>query len=206
MAALLGGTLSAPLVAGMLSGCQPSGSADWTPQTLTARQNDLVTALSELIIPATDTPGAEAAQVNRFIDLMLTDWYPDDAVARFQAGLDRVDGRARQAFEVPFLDGTTEQQTQLLAALAEEARRANEADANEGDYEAEAGGGMYDATDAIHPSFFPMLKEMTMVGYYNSEVGQNQELAYRMVPGRYDGCVPVEEVYPHLGASSRQSA
>jgi len=206
MAALLGGTLSAPLVAGMLSGCQPSGRADWTPQTLTAHQDDLVTALSELIIPATDTPGAEAAQVNRFIDLMLTDWYPDDATARFLAGLDRVDPRARQAFDAPFLEGTTEQRTQLLTALADESRRAREAASNEDDYEAEAGGGIYDETDAIHPSFFPMLKELTMVGYYNSEIGQNQELAYRTVPGRYDGCVPVEDVYPHLGASSGQRA
>lgn len=199
MAALLGGTLSAPLVAGMLSGCQPSSSSDWTPQTLTAHQSELVIALSELIIPATDTPGAKAAQVNRFIDLMLTDWYPSKAVTRFQAGLDRVDPRAQEAFGTSFLEGSTEQRTQLLATLADESQQANDAASND-DYEAEAGGGMYDE-NTIPPSFFPMLKEMTMVGYYNSEIGQNQELAYRMVPGRYDGCVPVEDVYPHLDAS-----
>jgi hypothetical protein len=200
MAALLGGTMSAPLVAGMLSGCQPSGGSDWAPQTLTAHQNELVIALSELIIPATDTPGAKAAQVNRFIDLMLTDWYPSGAVARFRAGLDRVDPRAQEAFGAAFLDGSPEQRTQLLATLADESQQVNEAGSND-DYEAEAGGGTYDE-NAIHPSFFPMLKEMTMVGYYNSEIGQNQELTYRMVPGRYDGCVPVEDVYPHLDASS----
>ena len=183
MAALLGGTLSAPLVAGVLSGCQPERGA-WSPQTLTAHQDELVIRLSEMIIPATDTPGAEAAQVNRFVDLMLTDWYPEEAVTRFQKNLDAVDARARDAHGTAFLDCTPDAQTKLLAALAQEAKQA----------------------DTEHTPFFSMLKELTVVGYYTSEIGQNQELEYRMVPGRYDGCVPVEEVYPHLNASAASTA
>lgn len=207
MAALLGGTLSAPIVAGMLSGCQPSDRADWTPQTLTAHQNELVIELSERIIPATDTPGAKAAQVNRFIDLMLTDWYPEDAANHFLGELDTVDSRAEQLFGGAFLEGTTDQQTDLVAALAEEARKIDEARAREPEYEAESSGGVYEEdAENTHPPFFSMLKELTMVGYYNSEIGQNQELNYRIVPGRYEGCIPVEEVYPHLDASSAQSA
>src|SRR5688572_8013352 len=45
----------------------------WTPRVLSARQNDAVVALTELIIPQTDTPGASAARVNRFIDTVLHD-------------------------------------------------------------------------------------------------------------------------------------
>ena len=41
---------------------------EWTPAVFTARQNEAVIALTELIIPATDTPGAKATLVNRFID------------------------------------------------------------------------------------------------------------------------------------------
>ncbi|NBB73061.1 MAG: gluconate 2-dehydrogenase subunit 3 family protein [Bacteroidetes bacterium] len=200
MAALLGGTLSAPLVAGMLSGCRPSDHADWTPQTLTAHQNELVITLSEHIIPATDTPGAKAAQVNRFIDLMLTDWYPDDAATHFLSELDTVDPRARQLFGTPFLEGTAEQQTNLLTAFADAARQAEESASGGGAYGNAATG------DDAPPPFFSMLKEMTMVGYYNSEIGQNQELNYRIVPGRYDGCVPVEDVYPHLDEAAAESA
>ena len=46
---------------------------DWTPTVLTARQNEAVIVLTELIIPATDTPGAKATLVNRFIDGVLAD-------------------------------------------------------------------------------------------------------------------------------------
>ena len=51
----------------------PRGCQDWTPRVLTARQNDAVVVLTELIIPETDTPGAKAALVNRFIDSVLSD-------------------------------------------------------------------------------------------------------------------------------------
>ena len=68
---------------------------DWTPRTLTAPQNDLVVALTELIIPETDTPGAKAARVNRFVDQVLTD-APPPVRAAFMRGLGWIDSRSRE--------------------------------------------------------------------------------------------------------------
>ena len=51
----------------------PSGrETPWTPKFFSVHQNETVTALAELIIPQTETPGAKAAKVNEFIDLILT--------------------------------------------------------------------------------------------------------------------------------------
>ena len=173
----MGGTLSAPLVAGVLNGCQPGPSAEsWTPATLSAEQSELVAQLSEMIIPETDTPGARAAQVNRFVDLLLTDWYPAEERQRFMTGLNDVNQRALRRFGASFLECTEEEQMHIMTALA---------------------GEMASAGVEKKP-FFAMMKEMTMIGYYTSEIGHNQELNYRLVPGRYDGCVPLEDVYPHL--------
>ena len=44
-------------------------------RTLSAKQDATVTRMAELILPETDTPGARAARVNEFIDLILTEWY-----------------------------------------------------------------------------------------------------------------------------------
>ena len=42
--------------------------------------------------------------------------------------------------------------------------------------------------------FFPWLKELTVVGYYTSEIGATQELRYVHVAGQYDGDVPYRKV------------
>jgi hypothetical protein len=68
-------------------------SAAWKPEALDAHQNETVIALSDLIIPDTDTPGAKVANVNRFVDLFLRDGSPV-ALESFIAGLGRLDGLA----------------------------------------------------------------------------------------------------------------
>ena len=70
---------------------------DWTPRVLTSRQNDAVVALTELIIPETDTPGAKAARVNRFIDNVLLRAKPEDR-DEFLRGLAWMDERSRSLF------------------------------------------------------------------------------------------------------------
>jgi hypothetical protein len=126
---------------------------DWTPKTLTAQQNELVVALTELIIPATDTPGAKAARVNRFVDQVLTD-APAAVRGSFTRGLTWIDARSRVLFKKDFLAASAEQQTALLSRISS-------------DVEQEA---------AIGREFFQAIKGMTINGYYTSEIGLRQEL------------------------------
>ena len=42
--------------------------------------------------------------------------------------------------------------------------------------------------------FFALMKELTLVGYYTSEIGGSEELQYLMLPGRYDGDVALDDV------------
>src|SRR5690242_16925280 len=74
---LLGGALSASTVAGVLAGCGDSQAAGphWTPRALSTDQAELVVVVAEQIIPTTETPGARAALVDRFIDTMLAEYY-----------------------------------------------------------------------------------------------------------------------------------
>src|SRR5579875_3931522 len=65
--------------------------ADWKPVFMDEHQNETLIALSEAIIPATDTPGAKAALVNRFLDLLMSAETPETQRA-FVAALSYIDG------------------------------------------------------------------------------------------------------------------
>lgn len=145
-------------------------------RVLDPHQDATVVALCDAILPATDTPGAKAAGVNEFIDLLLAEWYDPSDRDHFVSGLADVDTRARAAFGKDFVDGTPAEQTALLIALDDAAARWN------------AG-----SRDARGPEpFYRQIKWLTLFGYYTSEIGAEQELHYAIIPGRYVPCAPAD--------------
>lgn len=174
---LLGGVVSAPVVSGVLSGCERSTGADWSPQVLSAEQNEMVATLADIIIPPTDTPGARAAHAHRFVDAVLDGSFLPEDRDRFLKGLDAANARCQDAYGAPFVECTPEEQKALVADLDDETFGPDAPDA-----------------DPENPSFYRMAKELVIVGYYTSEIGAREELQTNLVPGRYDGDVPYEEV------------
>lgn len=155
--------------------------------TLTPEQDALVTTLAELILPATDTPGAKAARVNEFIDLILTEWYTPQERERFLAGLADVDRRSQAACGRNFVEATAAQQTELLTVLDAEVT---------GMREAERIRGLGMRRPGPRPSrthFFYVMKRLTVFGYYTSEIGATQELKYQIFFDQYQPCAPLEE-------------
>jgi hypothetical protein len=151
-------------------------------KTLNAHQNATVIAMSEMIIPETRTPGAKAARVNEFIDVILTDWYAPHERARFLAGLEDVDARSRKLSNKDFVDCTAEQQLAVMKALDEEA----------GTLSLPAGA-PWSRRNEPASHFFLMLKQLTVIGYYTSQVGFEEELHEQIIPPAHDACAPLEE-------------
>ena len=141
-------------------------------RALDAHQAETVATITELIIPTTDTPGARAAHVTEFIDLMLAELSDADDRARFVAGVADVDARSNALFGTPFVAATPENQTRLLQMLEAEGLEAR-------------------AIDREARPFFADIKWLTLLGYYTSEVGQTQELHNVIVPGRYEACMAI---------------
>jgi gluconate 2-dehydrogenase gamma chain len=130
--------------------------ADWAPKALDAHQNELIVALSELIIPATDTPGAKAALVNRFVDAVVDDADEADRLS-FLRGFDWIDARSRELFGDEFLKASPDQQAALLTVLSSRKNKTL-------------------LEDRFGVDFFEAVKELTIIGYYTSEIGLKQEL------------------------------
>jgi gluconate 2-dehydrogenase gamma chain len=178
-ALLLGGALAAPMAATLLAArdvalAAPSG---WAPRALTPAQLEQVATIAERIIPTTDTPGARAAGVHRFIDVMLAEYYDGAERARFAAGLAEMDARARASHGRSFVRCSAAQQTALIARVDGETFGADGA-----------------AKAMIAPEFFRRMKELTVLGYYTSQPGATRELRYEAVPGRFEGCVPLARI------------
>ena len=178
-ALLLGGALSASTVAGVLAGCEARRTPDgaWAPRALSSEQLDLVATIAEHILPETDTPGARAVGVHRFIDVMLADSFPDEERRHFLAGLSDVDARAQRSCGRAFLRCATLEQRAVLDQLDREAFAATAS-----------------PPDRLPVPFFRTMKELTLVGYYTSEVGATRELRHAPVPGRFEGCVPLDQI------------
>ena len=123
--------------------------ADWKPLTFDAHQNETVIILTDLIVPTTDTPGAKEANVNRYIDLLVTDG-PDRQREIVLAGLGRLDQVANATHGKPFKSCTREQQTAILQ-------------------QADDGNASPDLVD-----FFKQFKGLTTRIYYNTEIGYKE--------------------------------
>ena len=147
----------------------------WMPQTLTPEQGQLLANLVDWIIPATDTPGASQVGVHQFIDQMLTAGLRTQERTIFLNGLVAFEQEARTRFGLPFANCPPAQCRTLLEEHDAEAL-ANIVEGNE------------------RPTFFQLLKHLTIWGYYTSEAGATQELRYQHVFVEYRGRVPVEEV------------
>lgn len=177
LALITGSALSYSTVAGLMGGCTATKGGTFSPQTLSEEQNQLVIALSERIIPETDTPGAKAAKVNEYIDHMLTSWNTESEKEHFLDGLAHVDEVSNEKFDQKFVNLDQSAQISVMETLQQEARVNPEQQPDEN----------------IKP-FFSMLKEFSVVGYYTSEIGASEELQLDLVPGYYDGCVPYSEI------------
>ena len=74
---ILGGVISAPTLAGVLAGCERRApEAASAAKALSSDQKEMIAKLADHVIPPTDTPGASAAGVQDFMDVMMAEYYP----------------------------------------------------------------------------------------------------------------------------------
>ena len=190
VALLMGGALSAPTMLAFLEGCKSTtDTTSATSFSFSPERKALVSEVAEIIIPKTDTPGAKDAKVGEFIEKMLKDCYAEKDQDSFEKGLETLEKKdfmkASPAEQTTILkEMETAAKNEMLKAETEKKARAEE---DKKKY-TEAG---KEYSDAGVP-FFRLMKELTLLGYFTSEVGATQALEYVPVPGRYDGCIDLK--------------
>lgn len=147
---------------------------------LTPAQRKIVAAMTEVIIPRTDTPGAIDAGVPRYIELMAANWMNDQERAIFSAGLKDMETRIPAEYGKPFDQLDSAQQLAIMEALEDAA-----ADSEWYDF----GNVMREfISDA---PFICQFKELTIWGFFTSEKGGSQVLRYNPMPMYFNGDIPL---------------
>jgi len=174
VALIMGGTIIGAEF--LLSGCKPHAAATLA----NLFDEDHVAFLDEVadtILPDTaSSPGAKAAKVGSFMTVMVRDCYEPADQDIFVKGLGKIDEASNKKFSKNFMDLDATQKTALLTDL---------------DKEQEVYSKAKKPKDPNH--YFRMMKELTLFGYFTSEVGATKALRYVPIPGRFDGCIPYKK-------------
>jgi hypothetical protein len=166
---LLGGTI---VGADLLVACTPKSESAQVNGLFNQDQVALLNEVGETILPATTTPGAKAADVGAFMAVMVQNAYKKEDQDVFMDGLDQLNAESKERFDKEFMKLDATQRTALLTEL----------DAEQKNY-------MLNKKPEEPNHYFRMMKELTMLGFFTSEVGATQALRYVEVPGRYEGCI-----------------
>src|ERR1700680_759997 len=121
----------------------------YTPKFFTGDEFETLSRITELIIPATDTPGAIGAGVPKYIDGVVS--ANPKHKKRFRDGLSWLNHKSARRFRKTFAKLTEAQQVKLLTPLSEAV-----------DSRGKLG---------VGEKFFAMVKNMTADGYYTSQIG-----------------------------------
>ena len=151
--------------------------------------------MADTILPDTKaSPGAKAANVGGFMAVMIRDCYTPADQKTFVEGIGKLNDAAKKQSGSKFMDLTPQQRTDLLVDLDKE-QKAFTADRDKkltADALKHKGEANYKAPE-LPNHYFRMMKQLTLLGYFTSEVGATKALRYIAIPGRYDGCVPYKK-------------
>ncbi len=145
----------------------------WAPRFFNEAENNLVTTVSELIIPETDSPGAKAAEVNKHMDLVLSEETPQ-VQQSFREGLKALDRTSNKLYGSNFVGLAYDQQVAILTRISNSDNTPT-------------------ADEKAH-NFFLDIRTRTVFAYYTSRIGLQEELHYQgkhPLPG-WTGCLHPE--------------
>jgi glucoside 3-dehydrogenase (cytochrome c) hitch-hiker subunit len=154
----------------------PGGTRRAGVAFFTEEQRETVASISDLIIPATDTPGAVEAGGVEYIELIVSEWYDAEEREHFMRGLAHLDEHSKALTGVRFAHAGEARQTAILTGMEAEGRTLQEADPE------------------APESFFHEARALVVHGYYTSEIGMKEEMLFVGLPGRYDGYAPLAQI------------
>lgn len=204
VAALLGGVA---LIGGnaLITGCRTEKTSGTAFTPFTTDEVAYLDEIADTILPTTSTPGAKAAKTGELMARIVTDSYSDKDQQTFRDGMVKLNDASKKANGgKAFMEATPDQRLALLKTLDKEQFDYSEKERLEGLRKSKEF-----ITKSVHENapktesqqavaatadppnrYFRMMKELSLLGYFTSEIGCTQAQVYEESPGKYEPCIP----------------
>ncbi|MBZ9729334.1 gluconate 2-dehydrogenase subunit 3 family protein [Salegentibacter sp. JZCK2] len=192
-----GAIIVGPATLNLLQSCKNDPSYNWEPTFLSASNGFALKQILEVILPKTDTPGAEDLNIAEFIDSYMQEVAHEDRQENFRSSADAFSRAFKNEFDKEEGEGSAEEYEQIVAKYLkaspaerdEMAMRLTETqDPQDRDQKI-----TLDA-DAGSLAYLQEVRDMGIWAYKASEeIGENV-MWYDPIPGEYIPCAPIDEL------------
>jgi len=134
------------------------------------KEEELLSELSETIIPKTNTPGAKDVSAHLFALMMIDDCYPPDDQDKFVKGIKEFEEFTKKKSDKSFVKSTPAERAEILSSI--ESKK---------------------DTPGNVAFFYNSMKRLTIQAFTSSEYYLTKVQVYKLVPGKFYGCVPVKK-------------
>lgn len=188
----LGYAVTPATLAGVLSACRTEENESRQPLYLSPDGALIVEELGEALLPQTDTPGSKAVRAHAFVDVFLAKVALPADRSVFDAGMNHWQSGFEKEIGKSVAQATAEDFTAGLRTYLSvpEQRQAEIRQLINGPKPQEP----EKAVEYLIYKFLFTLKRLIMLGFYASEEIGEDVLSYLPVPGRYEACIPAEQV------------
>jgi len=122
-----------------------------------------VEGITDILLPATSTPGALETQVPYFIDLVVKNCMDKNDQQLIKNGL-------HQLGQQKFPSLSSAKKSNLIKKIDEDAFK-----------------------DESSNAWYRIIKKLSLIGYFTSQEGMTKALNYVKVPGEYKACIPYKK-------------
>jgi len=139
---------------------------------------ELISILTDLILPRTETPGAKDANVSETLIKIVENCFDSKSQQTFINGLYDIEEYTKSTYGILFKDCTINIQNTILQKFEKKEQiniRVISKIKNK----------------LFGLGFFSILKELTVECFFTSEIGATNALNYDYIPGKYIGCLNI---------------
>jgi hypothetical protein len=168
---LLFASAGAALLPGCVFDSKKAATVPLINLKITGSQEALLAEITETILPKTDTPGAKELGIPTFVLTMVDDCAGKEDQAIFVAGLEGIEKLTQEKISKSFTDCDAKERGSILASIESQAK----------------------GVSSEIQKAFSSIKNLTIWGYTGSEYVMTNFYKFEFVPGRFHGCVPVNQ-------------